>query len=133
TTVVPLPPRLARLGDFQYQSRGKLARSWGLVRQGLPAIPAAWAYCRRLGRAVRDLAPDLVHSNGIKTHLLSRVAVPRGVPVVWHVHDFFGARPIAARALRRASGRVAGAIAISEAVARDVRELLPGVLVRVVY
>jgi glycosyltransferase involved in cell wall biosynthesis len=55
------------------------------------------------------------------------------VPVVWHIHDFVGARPVVARALRWSSRRAAGAIAISEAVAQDARHTLPNVPVDVVY
>lgn len=133
TTAIPLPPRLAEWGDSQYRTRGQLSRFWDLLRHGSPAGPAAWRYSRRLGRNIRELAPDLVHSNGIKTHLLSRLAVPRPVPVVWHIHDYFSARPVVAHALRWASRRAAAAIAISESVARDVREVLPGLPAQVVY
>ena len=54
------------------------------------------------------------------------------MPIVWHVQDFLGLRPLAARALRRARRGVIGAIAISEAVARDVARVVPGVPVGVI-
>jgi glycosyltransferase involved in cell wall biosynthesis len=74
----------------------------------------------------------VVHSNGIKTHLLSRFAVPRRVPVVWHLHDFYSLRPLAARLLRRSRGHVRAAVAISRAVAEDSARVLPGVPIRTV-
>ena len=55
------------------------------------------------------------------------------VPVVWHLHDYLGARPLMARALRWASGQLRGAVAISKSVADDARTVLPGVPVRVIY
>jgi glycosyltransferase involved in cell wall biosynthesis len=58
--------------------------------------------------------------------------VPAGVPVVWHVHDFYGARRAAGWLLRRARSRVRAAVAVSHAVAADARRVLPGVRVEVV-
>jgi glycosyltransferase involved in cell wall biosynthesis len=53
--------------------------------------------------------------------------------VVWHVRDFLSRRRLMARALRPAARRVAGAIAISRAVALDARPLLGRTPVRVVH
>jgi glycosyltransferase involved in cell wall biosynthesis len=86
----------------------------------------------RLKAAVARFNPNLVHSNGIKTHLLGRLAVPARVPVIWHLHDFYGLRPTAGWLLRRARSRVRAAVAISNAVAADARSVLPGVRVEVI-
>lgn len=123
--VVPLPRRLAALGD---STGGKL----GLLARAAVAGPAAWRFVRRLRAAVTRFAPDVVHSNGIKSHLLSRFAVPKGVPVAWHLHDFVGARRVASRLLRRAGGRVRAAVAISQAVAADTARVLSRVPITVV-
>lgn len=125
---VPLPTILARLGDSQLRRGGKLA----LAARGLLAGPAAAGYVTRLRAAVRRAAPDVVHSNGIKTHLLSRLVVPARVPVVWHLHDFYALRPVAAGLLRRACGRVRAGVAISNAVAADAAKALPGMPVTTV-
>jgi glycosyltransferase involved in cell wall biosynthesis len=74
----------------------------------------------------------VVHSNGIKTHLLARLVVPSAVPIVWHLHDFLGLRPAAGWLLRRARSRVRAAIAVSRAVELDARTVLPGVRIDVV-
>jgi glycosyltransferase involved in cell wall biosynthesis len=52
--------------------------------------------------------------------------------MVWHVHDFVGARPLIAGLLKRVAPRDLTAIAITQAVADDVRNWLPGAEVRVV-
>jgi glycosyltransferase involved in cell wall biosynthesis len=122
--VVPMPTALSRLGDSARETRLSPAKLVALA-------PAGIRFVTRLRAAVRRFAPDLVHSNGIKTHLLTRVAVPRGVPVVWHLHDFYGLRPVAARLLRRAAGRARAGIAISRAVAADTATVLPGLPVHV--
>jgi len=75
----------------------------------------------------------VIHSNGIKTHLLSRLAGTGGIPVVWHAHDFYSQRPLVSHLLRWGRKRVAAVIAISEAVATDLRMVLPGTPVQVVY
>ena len=127
--VVPLPPPLNVLGDSHAKGWRATAR---LAWRTLTALPAAWQHVRLLRNAVSRFRPDLVHSNGIKTHLLARFAVPRRIPVVWHVHDFYGARPLAARLLRRVRSRAGVAVAVSNAVAEDIRHALPRVPVAVI-
>jgi glycosyltransferase involved in cell wall biosynthesis len=97
----------------------------------MSAVPAALAYLRRFRRRLRALRPDLVHSNGIKSHLLL-AAAPPAAPVVWHLHDFYGQRPILGRALRLAARRAAGGVAISRAVAADAAAVLGPLPVEVI-
>jgi glycosyltransferase involved in cell wall biosynthesis len=126
--VVPAPRSLSSAGDSQLRGGGW----WGKAAFAVRAAPASIAGLRlvaRLRTVINRIAPHIVHSNGIKTHLLSRFAVPRGIPVVWHVHDFYSLRPAAARLLRRLSGRVLAAVAISEAVAVDAAKVLPAIRV----
>src|SRR5439155_18717511 len=55
----------------------------------------------RLRRAIRDAKPDLVHSNGVKMHLLSSYASNSDVPIIWHVHDYVSSRPVTRSEERR--------------------------------
>jgi glycosyltransferase involved in cell wall biosynthesis len=130
--VVPMPAALRGLGDSQLRSAKRWGGRLGLLGRATLVVPVGCGYAARLRKAVSRFGPDVVHSNGIKTHLLSRVAVPRGVPVVWHLHDFYSLRPMAARLLRRMRVRVRTAIAISQAVAADTERVLPGVPIAVV-
>ena len=130
TEVVPMPPMLTRLGDSQLRSAGKWQSRKELLKLAAWTLPQASDYLARLRAAVTRFRPDLVHSNGIKTHLLSRVVVPPGIPVVWHLHDFYGLRPLASWLLRRARTRVRAGIAISQAVAADAAKVLPGVPIK---
>ena len=129
----PLPARLAGLGDSALKGGGKARAALGLAARGAPSALAVLGYARGLGRLVREIDPTLVHSNGIKAHLLLRLAGLKGVPIVWHLHDFYGTRPLMAKVLRWASRGAAGAIAISEAVGRDGRAVLDPLPVQVVY
>ena len=118
TTVVPAPAGLQSFGD----SRLKLL---SLLWRGAPLAWATGRYIRRLRRVLVAIKPDLIHSNGIKAHALLWLAGTGGIPVLWHVHDFLGRRSLARRILDRAVTQIAGAIAISDAVADDLRTLWP--------
>jgi glycosyltransferase involved in cell wall biosynthesis len=131
-TLLPMPAAMSAVGDSALQRGGRYREVWRLCGLALAAAPSAWGYVRSLRRLLGRLQPTLIHSNGIKTHLLARLARPAATPVVWHLHDFYGMRPLTARALSWARGGVAGGIAISEAVARDARAALPGLVVAVV-
>ena len=123
--VVPLPAALAGVGDTQLRGGGKVRALLGVGRAAARAAPAAVGFARRLRAAIRDTDAQLLHTNGVKAHLAAAVAAPRGLPVAWHVHDFLGERPLVGQFLRRATGGVRGAVAISDAVARDVAAVLP--------
>jgi glycosyltransferase involved in cell wall biosynthesis len=72
----------------------------------------------RLVALARQVRADVVHTNGMKAHLIGGLAgkVAR-VPVVWHLRDF----PPASRMFRRAARQLPRLIlAVSEAVARTV-------------
>ncbi len=119
STIVPFPRRLARLGDSA--SKGHACGRIYLARRCAAAVVAAAPYAVRLFRALKEAAPDVVHTNGFKMHVLALWARGRQVPVVWHVRDHVGSRPIMARLLRGHAGRCAAVVANSRRVADDVR------------
>jgi glycosyltransferase involved in cell wall biosynthesis len=133
TTVLPAPAGLQLLGDSRLkQSNRRAFRAATMALRSIPLIWSTWRYVRQLRRRIRELGPDLIHSNGIKTHALLWLTGIRSIPIVWHVHDFLGQRPLARRILSWAVGRAAGAIAISNAVAEDLRRLWPRLDVQVI-
>jgi glycosyltransferase involved in cell wall biosynthesis len=130
--LLPLPGRVARLGDagLRERRRGGLA----LAARGPAAAASTAAYVARLRRTLRRLGPALVQTNGMKAHVLGAWAAPRGVPVVWHLHDYVGSRPIMARLLRLSARRGVSAVAVSRSVADDAAGTLGGAVpVRAVY
>jgi glycosyltransferase involved in cell wall biosynthesis len=57
---------------------------------GVPPLAAAAtaAYVLRLARRLRELKPDLVHTNSLKAGVYGSLAARlAGVPVMWHVRD----------------------------------------------
>lgn len=130
---LPLPEKLAELGDFGLRDRGRLDKLRTLLIRGMPMGLAAREYAGHLGALLRELDPTIVHSNGIKTHILLKLSGYDGAPAIWHIRDFYGRRPLVARTVRWACRGVSRAIAISEAVASDARAILKDVPVTMVY
>ncbi|NVI96771.1 glycosyltransferase family 4 protein [Myxococcus sp. AM009] len=130
--LLPLPEQLSTLGDSALRGHGPL-EALRFARRLAPAPGHLADHGRALRRDVAEVGPDLVHSNGIKTHLLS--AATAGLPLkrVWHIHDFLGERPLVRRALRLLSPLASAAIANSRAVGDDARDVLFRVPVHVVY
>jgi glycosyltransferase involved in cell wall biosynthesis len=131
----PFPPRLASTGDAGAGGpAGHNVGRWRLLSRLACASPATAAYVRRLGRAINDIAPDVVHSNGFKMHLLGAWAASRHIPVIWHLHDFVSLRPLMPRLLSYSLNRCAAIIANSRSVAADARATLgPGPRVETIY
>jgi len=122
--VLVFPASVARLGDWGV-GRGWWARVRFLMRCAATALPAV-GYLQRLRRLLRSNQPDVIHTNGLKMHLLGAWARPRGSAVLWHLHDYAGRRPFTARLLRRYAARCTAVVANSQSVADDVRQVCGG-------
>jgi glycosyltransferase involved in cell wall biosynthesis len=122
--VLPMPAALARFGE-----------SAGAGGSGLPrAIASAAAYARTLRRLLQDLGTDVIHSNGLKHHVLAAWACARRTPLVWHIHEYVTPRPLTRTLLRRSAGRAAVAVANSRSVARDLAIATgPGLRIETIY
>jgi glycosyltransferase involved in cell wall biosynthesis len=123
--VLPLPRNVARLGDAGLGGRGRAgAGGLRLAARGPGAAVTTATYLRRLRRACRAADPDLIQTNSMKAHVLGAWAAPRGVPVVWHMHDYVSMRPVMARLLRWSAGRPVAVVAVSQSVAADAARVL---------
>jgi glycosyltransferase involved in cell wall biosynthesis len=121
--VMALPAGVARLGD---SGASGPARMLALAARGASAARETLAYRKRLAGRLRDEGVDLVQTNGMKMHLLGAWAAPRGVPVVWHLHDYLGSRAAMARLLRWSARPGVEGVAVSGSVADDARATLRG-------
>jgi glycosyltransferase involved in cell wall biosynthesis len=118
--VLAFSDALAEVGDAG--AGGPAGGQFGWLVMGTKIGSAAWSagfYVRRLRRAIADAAPTIVHSNGLKMHLLAARAAPRQLPLVWHLHDYVTMRPMMSRLLRPHARRCAAVIANSSSTARD--------------
>lgn len=131
--VLKLPEQFNQLGDSALKGNSKALALLILLFKLAIILPSIGQYLGEFRRVLCELNPDLIHLNGVKANLLAALAGVTGVPVIWHIQDFYGSRPLMARALKWASTRATGAIAISEAVAQDARTTLPHLPVEVVY
>jgi glycosyltransferase involved in cell wall biosynthesis len=124
TRVVPIPDRVAALGDSGV--RGHLRRMAGLGLQGMGAAGAVAGYRRRLRQILVELAPDIIHTNGYKMHIMGTWSRPPSSALVWHLHDYVSSRPLMAHALRLLSSRCDAGIAVSDDVGADVARIWRG-------
>ncbi len=124
--VLPFPSGLASTGETQGGGRSRL---WSQASSGIEAL----RYANRLRRLLASLQPDLVHSNGIKMHLLAAWANRRRIPLVWHIHDYVGARATTSKLLRASASRAASAIANSRSVEEDLRSICPRLRSQTIY
>lgn len=126
TTVVPFPAAIARLGDAGVGGGGPStdqAPRFELFRRLITSSPETFRYVRHLRQALEQIKPDVIHTNGFKMHILGAWARPKGVPVVWHIHDYVSSRPVMSRMLRANARACAAVVANSKSVAEDVRKV----------
>jgi glycosyltransferase involved in cell wall biosynthesis len=117
--VLEFPRGLARLGDSGASSRRRIGRVKLLI-EAAAAAPGVALYLRRLRGTLRRVAPDVIHANGLKSQVLAVWARARA-PVVWHVHDYVGRRPLMARLIKSCAPRCAAAVVNSRSVGEDLR------------
>lgn len=126
--VLPFPPAIARLGEHRLAASGGVADNLRFAVQIALASAAAVRYRAALGRAIDAFSPAIVHTNGLKMHVLGAWGIHQsrqgGRPgLVWHLHDYLGSRKMTTRLLRwrpRGPGCPATIVANSASVAADV-------------
>jgi glycosyltransferase involved in cell wall biosynthesis len=135
TVILSFPKALARLGDAGLKGPGRQQMGrFKLFRNLLAAGPPVLTYLRQLRRTLKQVAPDLIHTNGFKMHILGIVARPRKVPVIWHVRDYVRQRPVMAKLMKLFSGRCSLALTNSKSVAADLKAACGnGLRVQTVY
>ena len=127
THVLPFPASLARLGDASAGGpAGDSVGRLGLLARLLYPSFGIGIYALKLRRLLRQIRPDVVHTNGFKMHVLAALAKPRRVPLFWHIHDYVSTRPVMCRLLRILSGRCSLALANSNSVKDDLTRTFGG-------
>ena len=86
-TIIQAPAKLASLGES-----GSSSESGSAVLGVLSVAPEVVRFIARLREAIVRLRPDVVHTNGMKAHLLAGALAPTHSRLVIHLHDFIGAR-----------------------------------------
>lgn len=121
TVVLPFPRSLARIGDAGGgEPAGQGMTQARLLARLFFAGPGIFKYWLRLRRELRQLQPDVIHSNGFKMHILGALSRPAAVPLIWHIHDYVSSRPFATRLMKQLSKRCAFIVANSNSVKSDI-------------
>src|SRR5437870_4530112 len=130
-TVLPFPATLARMGESGTNA-SVLERARVIAGMCL-AASETHAYASRLRQVVSDFGPDVVHTNGLKMHVLGTWCAGRAA-VIWHLHDYVSPRPITSRLLNQCAAQCRLAIANSMSVARDAQSVFRnGPEIRILY
>ena len=132
--VLTMPSSVAGLGDAGLADLGRFQRFGRLAIGGAKAFSSLLDYRKRLAAWLLDTNPDVVQSNGMKMHVLAAWSARRGLPVVWHLHDYLGSRS-AMKVLLKASRRPGlTAVGVSDSVTTDAEGVLgPRVPVRTIH
>ena len=124
------PPR--ELSEFGESGDGG---SLGALASQVTSAPSLLRFVGKLRQAIEQRSPDVVHSNGMKAHILAGLLTPRSSRLVVHLHDFIGSRRASKHilpTLARLRPRTVF-VANSHAVADDFRHLAARADVRPVY
>lgn len=114
------PAALSRLGESGATSQRRAPVNRGrLAATAFEAGIALPGYLRSLKDVMRRANATVVHSNGLKAHVVAALVKPAGTRLVWHLHDYVSGRPLTARLLRRLAGRADVVVANSDSVLRD--------------
>ena len=130
THALPMPASLARLGEWGLRNGNRRSAGVRLVRAAMD-LPS---YERDMRNALDAIAPDVVHSNGFKAHVVAARTHDGSRALVWHMHEYVSARPVTRSLLRRYADRCAAIVANSRSVSDDVtRAIAVAPDVRTIY
>ncbi len=122
-TVLPFPRTIARLGDSS-ASNSRASKLFLAAKLAGSSVATA-NYSRRLRRCIREFNPDILHSNSLKMNVLGAWAKSPGLPMLWHLHDYVGCRPVMRKAMRWNQRRCSAILANSSSVRDDARAVFP--------
>jgi glycosyltransferase involved in cell wall biosynthesis len=119
--ILPMPDALLGFGEWSMRSVGELGRRGATIAR---ALAATRTHARALADLLREMNPDVVHTNGLKMHVLAARAAAPGVPIVWHLHEYLSPRRMSRILLRHHVRRASAIVANSRSVAADLAATL---------
>ncbi|MEA5581249.1 glycosyltransferase family 4 protein [Nodularia harveyana UHCC-0300] len=131
--ILPFPESINQLGDSAFKDTNRILATLILLLKIITILPSIGKYIGNLQQLVRHINPDLIHSNGIKSHLLLALLRVKSIPIVWHIHDFYSSRPLIGNVLKWISPSAKLGIAISQTVAEDAKKTLPSLPIQLIY
>lgn len=128
--LLPLPTNLSQLGDSKLNHLQ--SNIFPTILSLLYALLSLPNYILSLRKIIKQIKPDIIHSNGFKSHFLLGLA-NYSIPTIWHVHDFVSSRRLAKIILKWIYRKNITAIANSKAVAEDLHNVIPKLSVQTIY
>jgi glycosyltransferase involved in cell wall biosynthesis len=131
TRILPMPEALLGFGEWSMRSVSEIGRHSATLAR---VAAATRTHRRALAGLLRELDPHVVHTNGLKMHVLAARAAGSGVPIVWHLHEYLRPRRLSRLLLRHHVRRASAVVANSHSVAADLAETLgPGAPITTIY
>jgi glycosyltransferase involved in cell wall biosynthesis len=131
TRILPMPEALLAFGEWSMRSAGELGRQGATLAR---AAAATRPYGAAMADLLREIRPDIIHTNGFKMHVLAARSAERSIPLVWHLHEYLKPRRLSRVLLRHHVGRVSAVVANSHSVEADLVESLgPGAPITTIY
>ena len=123
-TLLAMPKALASAGEFATGSAvSPMTAKAALAAKLAAAGPFVPGYVRRLEKVIRAQRPAILHTNGLKAHILGARAAG-GARVLWHMHEYIGDRGVTRSLMRVHAARASAIVANSSSVAADVQRAL---------
>jgi glycosyltransferase involved in cell wall biosynthesis len=119
--ILPMPEALAGFGEWSMRSVGEIGKQGATLAR---ALAATRAHVRALADVLREIDPDVIHTNGLKMHVLAARAAAGGMPIVWHLHEYLSPRRMSRILLRHHLRRASAIVANSRSVAADLAATL---------
>jgi glycosyltransferase involved in cell wall biosynthesis len=130
--LLELPSKIAQLGDSGLKGENNRLVSILSFARNLSLVGEFVGYWQQLKRSIAQIDPDVIHSNGMKTHLLA-ASLGISTPIIWHLHDFIGSRVLVKQLLKLFVNRASAAIAISKSIADDWQTFFPSLQIELIY
>jgi glycosyltransferase involved in cell wall biosynthesis len=123
-TVLEMPKALAAAGEFAAANGASpLAAKAVLAATLAAAAPVLPGYVRRLKKVIRAQRATVLHTNGLKAHILGARGAD-GARVLWHLHEYVGDRGVTRSLMKMHVDRASAIVANSSSVAADVQRAL---------
>jgi glycosyltransferase involved in cell wall biosynthesis len=130
--LLELPSKIAQLGDSGLKGQNNPLVSILSFACNVSLLGEFISYWQQLKRSISQINPDVIHSNGMKTHLLA-ASLGVSIPIIWHLHDFIGSRVLVKQLLKLLVNRASAAIAISQSIADDWQSVFPSLQIELIY
>jgi glycosyltransferase involved in cell wall biosynthesis len=127
-----LPKSIALLGDSGLPVKSNKITLIIKLLSKISIIGELIQYWRKFRQTIIDVDADIIHSNGLKTHLFV-ASLGISTPIIWHLRDYISPRPQIRNLLKIYSRNVSVGVAISKSIALDWQKVFPKLPVKLVY